>query len=817
MLNSGSHRVRNVYYVISSVFFIISCYGIILLFQKPDLPFDYSYSNGSVIAGKNAGAMSGLKISKISSNEVNSDYMLELLLDREKIGGEINIIFTGNDNNTVNSVFILVPYYKNAFFNIISAIAGFLFFLPGIFVITKKPNDRSARVLFWVLTIFGLAIMTSPAPYSITGNFAGIIVRILHLASYTAGSAVFYHFILRISAERESFNKLISIIYVFSFALTSILIFGFIRTLTASDVSAFIFLEKLWYASELILVSSIVVGTITLHLNYRRLKTEQSRKKVEWIFWGIYVGVLPFILLFVIPSVAGLPVIIAEEILLAFLIIIPVTFSVAVVKYHILDIEILIRKSIVYSILLSIIFVFYLLLIIAATMIFNVVIGESNILITVILLFFVIIFLNPLKDKIGKYVDKRFFRQKYDFEIEVSRITSEITKCLSIHQLSDLIINELDNLIPAERIAFIIRTSIEKKFRIIKQKNYGSVFKENDEFNIIDLNSAGTLPCMQKSKIEPEIYVNVGYSGILEINNIAAVIPLISDEISGAILLGNKLSDLRYSRSDINLLNVIAANCALTVKRLQLQEKLIREGLEKENLKELSDMKSFVISAVSHELQTPLTSIQMFTETLLSGKIKDYSKTEEYLNIIHGESERLKRLINNLLDISRIEKGVKTYNFRKLNLKDTVENVLTSMKYEIKKNGFEINSDFIGKDFFVNADSDSVSQAIINLITNAVKYSKENKIIRIVLKKADNKVILSVKDHGIGISKSELSSIFESYYRSEKNMRNISGTGIGLTLVSHIVNAHNAEIEVESEPGQGSTFRIIFDNYKEQI
>jgi len=817
MLNNSSHRVRNFYYVISSLFFIVSCYNIMLLFQKPDLPFDYIYSNGSVIAGQNAGEYSGLIISKIGSIEVNSDYLLELLIDREKIGNEIYITFSGKNDSAVSSVFILVPFYKNAFFIFISAIAGLLFFLPAIFVITKKPDDYSARVLFWVLTIFGLAIMTSPAPYSLTGNFASIVVKILHFASYTAGSAAFYNFILSVSGERENYKKLISTVYIFCFLFCCAITFGFIRTLTASNESVFTFLKNLWYASELILAFSVALGTLTLYRNYRRLNTELGKKKVKWIFWGIYVGVFPFILFFVIPTVVGFPVILAEEILLAFLIVIPVTFSVAVVKYHILDIEIIIRKSIVYSILLFFIFVFYLILIFAAAKIFDVVIGESHFFISVVLLFFVIIFLNPLKEKIEKYVDKKFFRQKYDFEIAVSRITSEITKCLSINQVADLIINELDNLIPVERIAFIIKPIGEKDFRIFKQKNYSPVFKENDVFNIIDLNYTGKFPCMQKNKIEPEIDVNLEYSDIFEINNIAAVIPLVSDEISGTILLGNKLSDLRYSQSDINLLNVIAANCAITIKRLQLEENLIREGLEKENLKEISEMKSFVISAVSHELQTPLTSIQMFTETLLSGKIKVYSKTVEYLNIIHGESERLKRLINNLLDISRIEKGVKTYNFRRLDLKEVVESVVLSMKYEIEKNGIEINSDFIGKDFFISADSDSVSQAIINLITNAVKYSRENKTIRIVLKKTDDQVIMSVQDHGIGILQSELNSIFDSYYRSGKNTGNISGTGIGLTLVKHIVNAHNAKIEVESEPGQGSTFKIIFNEYKEKI
>lgn len=199
----------------------------------------------------------------------------------------------------------------------------------------------------------------------------------------------------------------------------------------------------------------------------------------------------------------------------------------------------------------------------------------------------------------------------------------------------------------------------------------------------------------------------------------------------------------------------------------------------------------------------------MFTGTLLSGKVRSKTKEKEYLNNISGESERLKRLMNNMLDITRIEKGIKKYNFQRINLREVVNSVINAMEYEIEKNKFNLLTKIPDNDIFINADSEAIEQIIINLISNSIKYSGEKKKIEIKLEEKESEVVLSVKDSGIGIDKPEIDKIFNTYYRTGKEEPDKS-TGIGLSLVRHIINAHDARIKVDSKPGKGSMFIVSF-------
>jgi two-component system, OmpR family, phosphate regulon sensor histidine kinase PhoR len=226
---------------------------------------------------------------------------------------------------------------------------------------------------------------------------------------------------------------------------------------------------------------------------------------------------------------------------------------------------------------------------------------------------------------------------------------------------------------------------------------------------------------------------------------------------------------------------------------------------------QLAQMKSDFVSNVSHELRTPLALIRMYAETLEMDRIKTDEKRKEYYQIIYKESERLTRLINNILNFSRIESGRKEYNFQYSDLNDIIQETLNVYSYHIKNRGFELDINLQDELLGINADVESITECIINLLDNAVKYSKEDKHIKISTGKVAKGVYVEVSDKGIGINQKELTHIFEKFYRvSSGPVHNTKGSGLGLTLVQHIVHAHSGEIKVESNPGEGTTFRLIF-------
>ncbi|HEY6970595.1 MAG TPA: HAMP domain-containing sensor histidine kinase [Candidatus Angelobacter sp.] len=224
---------------------------------------------------------------------------------------------------------------------------------------------------------------------------------------------------------------------------------------------------------------------------------------------------------------------------------------------------------------------------------------------------------------------------------------------------------------------------------------------------------------------------------------------------------------------------------------------------------ELAKLKSDIVSNVSHELRTPLALIRLYAETLELGRIPDEKKKMEYYRIVRKESERLTALINNILDFSRIEAGKKEYEFRETDLPSLVRETLDSYRYQIDQNGFQyeehINDDIPP----VRVDREAIARSLLNLVNNAIKYSRNEKYLAVNLYRQNGSVKLDVVDHGIGIPCNEQAKIFDKFYRVCDPMQHeTKGSGLGLSLVQHIVNAHGGEISVESTPGKGSKFTM---------
>jgi len=226
---------------------------------------------------------------------------------------------------------------------------------------------------------------------------------------------------------------------------------------------------------------------------------------------------------------------------------------------------------------------------------------------------------------------------------------------------------------------------------------------------------------------------------------------------------------------------------------------------------QLAQMKSDFVSNVSHELRTPLALIRMYAETLEMGRVTNVKKRDEYYKIIYKESERLTRLINNILNFSRIESGHKEYTFQDADLNSIIQETVDIYSYHVKSKGFDLRVDLTDKLPDIYADEEAITECIINLLDNAVKYSGTEKFIKISSGKIADDVYVDIVDKGIGISQKDLQHIFDKFYRVSSGMvHNTKGSGLGLTLVQHIVKAHSGEIKVESNPGKGTSFRLLF-------
>ena len=231
----------------------------------------------------------------------------------------------------------------------------------------------------------------------------------------------------------------------------------------------------------------------------------------------------------------------------------------------------------------------------------------------------------------------------------------------------------------------------------------------------------------------------------------------------------------------------------------------------------LAEKKADFVSNVSHEIRTPLALINMFAETLLMDRVKTEEKKKEYYGIITKEVSRLTNMINRILSFSKIEASKRTYDKRQLDLNTVVADVFNTYSYHLENNGFRCELKTTEEQLIINADQEAVIEVLVNLIDNAMKYSLDSKYVIIETGLKGHNAFVSVSDQGMGIPKNQRDKLFEKFYRVPNgDVHDTKGSGLGLTLVKHIMDAHEGEVEVHSNLDKGSTFKLFFPLYKHE-
>ena len=230
---------------------------------------------------------------------------------------------------------------------------------------------------------------------------------------------------------------------------------------------------------------------------------------------------------------------------------------------------------------------------------------------------------------------------------------------------------------------------------------------------------------------------------------------------------------------------------------------------------QVARLRSEFVANVSHELRTPLTSIRMYAETLLMGRYRSAEQMQDYLTTLLHESRRLSRLVDNVLDFARIERGDRIYQRQPCDLGTVARDALETFGGVFAAEGFEVEEAIAAELPSVLADQEAVEGAIANILGNAVKYSSEHKAIRLAVEQRDDEVVIEVADRGISLPAGEEERIFEQFHRGA-NAASTAGTGLGLSLVKSVVEAHGGRVEAANRPDGGSVFRLYFPVHTEE-
>lgn len=238
----------------------------------------------------------------------------------------------------------------------------------------------------------------------------------------------------------------------------------------------------------------------------------------------------------------------------------------------------------------------------------------------------------------------------------------------------------------------------------------------------------------------------------------------------------------------------------------EIKKMFVKANNDVEYLKRLERIRTEFLGNVSHELRTPIFSIQGYIETLLNGAINDAKVNKNFLAKANQHTINLNNLLNDLIDISMIESGEMRMSFRYFVVKEYLENIINEMKPLADEKNINLTLEPVNERLQLYGDKTKLKQVLVNLITNAIKYTEEGTV-KVIVEEEDNFGRIIIGDTGIGIPAADIPRIFERFFRVDKaRSRAVGGTGLGLAIVKHIIEAHGSKVEVKSEPGKGSEF-----------
>ncbi len=795
------------------LFSFLSFYNTI---YKPDLPFKFHSLDTCLIVKENQLHRSIISIGdtliSINERKLTSQDEVEVFLDGYKPGSFVQINYLKN-GNIFSTPVKLIKFYS-IFYIITAYLAGFLLIVIGTFVILKKPDNKPARLLFWVNLITASIIMMTWGNYNNPPTIVDYVIHAIFSISYSLAPAIFVHFTLSFPREKNVPKVFIGFLYSSALIISILTSIFFIKAISSATADAIKEYLIIFNYSRIYMAACIISGLIIFIHSYITSQNLSEKKKLRWILLGFILGPLMYACLWVIPQEITNYGLVPEELVIIFMLFIPATFAIAILKYHIFDIDLIIERSLIYFLSIGILIIVYA-VIVALLSEFVKNINEflsSGIAAVIIALLF-----TPAKEKVQKFINKKFFRVRYDFRIASRKFLDEIKNSSEINILAEKIVKQIKVIIPVKRQGFFLLSKTNSRIYLQAGENFDILKGRGIFIDQQKLKTNLSQPVAIKDKIEPGSPIEEADIEVFKRWGMALIFPIKSnsDELLGFLVLGGKKSGSRFTIEDLDLLIEVCLQAGLTIERIQIQEKLIREQLLKEKLQELNQLKSFFLSSVSHELKTPLTSIRMFAEFLHINTNLEPDKKEEYLEIIEGECDRLSRLIENVLDLSKIERGVKEFHLTDIDIKSLLKHTIALMSYQTKIEDCQVITKICKEECVLNGDVDLIQSAIINLLSNGIKYSSSPKKVFVDLEKNEKSININFENDSTCLSQDELLKLTKPYYRSESaKKQKIPGSGIGLTLVNQIMTIHKGQLLIKNIPDNGCVFTLSFPREK---
>lgn len=517
----------------------------------------------------------------------------------------------------------------------------------------------------------------------------------------------------------------------------------------------------------------------------------------------------------------------------------------AIMKHRFLDISFVLARSLAYILLVAIIAIFYSASIFSIQNIFfDQTTSVESLYVSVALTLIIVFSFQSLKRFLERITERIFYRSAYNADLLFSRINKVTTNQLNLNELIRQVVSIVSQEMKIIKIAVVVASGSNKsKFSIFPNKSFLSDLSDEQIAQLKELADPSNKKLSEKIIIFDELSESKTKSFLREIG-VAVVLPLvISKKIIGFVLLKSKMSGEAYNSNDIRFLKLMAPQLAISIKNansfeeirnfnIKLKKEIERatKNIKKANhkLKEIDQLKDEFVSVASHELRTPLTSIKSYLWMALAGKGGPVSaKQAYYLERSASSAERLIKLVNDMLNVSRIESGRMSMEPAQVSMKGLCLETLYEVKARAEELGIQlklVTSPKTSKesDFQVVADADKLKEVLINFIGNSLKFTAKSGQITITVIQEKDQVVTQISDTGIGLDPLDIPNLFQKFgfqkgsYRTNREAS--QGTGLGLYICKSIIDLHKGRIWAKSEGrGKGACFAFALPTFSAEF
>ncbi len=555
--------------------------------------------------------------------------------------------------------------------------------------------------------------------------------------------------------------------------------------------------------AEGFLVSAVVLGCLALYRSGRALELTREREQTKWLLWGIAIGALPFVFLRTLPKLAGLTPPIPPELDRLFELAIPLSLAYAVVEYRSLDVNIIIRRSLIYGILGAALAATYLVVGVVAVRWIAAHAPRYAGAIRILAVALPVILYAPGRRWVGTWVDRVFFRVQYEYSLALLAFRESVRGAFSQREIAGHCREFLEARLLLQRAVVLVwkgdAYAASGELDLDDEALLGAVADCSTSRKLMAAQGSTTRPDLEAEKF-PEPLARAGFRLELAITTEARCL--------GVILAGEKQSGRRFTEEDLKLLHAVRAEAASALDRVELVQRAAEASLAREKSDELERLKSEFLARVAHDLRAPLTSIRHTVQTLVDEVRGSPSPAHApLLQAVEAATGQLGRLANELLDLSRLEHPSARGEPGPVDLLPLVEEAVAAAKPSARARSIRFDIGVAPDLRPVRGDRTQLLEALSHLLQNAARFSPEGQAIDITLDRNGDGQLLVVRDRGPGLKPDESERIFERFEQGAQSPYSRErGFGLGLYIARSYLERMGGTIRAENHPEGGARF-----------